>query len=332
MKRAGDQGITVVIPTYNAAPFLRRSVGSVLGQTRPPIEILIVDDGSTDDTVKIAAEFGDRVRCIQTEHSGVSETRNRGIREARGSYVAFLDADDEWLPEHLEQAWGALRDHPEVKWYAGAYQQRTHDGVLLHMAPERRLLVDGSYFLDYFETLSSWCNATPGMVIHRDVFDEVGMFDPEMSVGEDLDLWFRIGMRFPRIAYRPGIRVVVWSVEGSLMTRASKLPGYQLGFLIRCSQRAAEIGPDAVRRVRPFIVRWAVDALRTAALTGDTQTLETLARSYREEIPLAWRGISACARFLPEPVWSLTMRGWAAVRAIRLASLRRRETRLGSGS
>jgi len=100
---AGWPTISVVIPSYNCAPFLRETVESVLSQTYPPIEILIVDDGSTDGSSDIACEFGDPVRVITQPNSGVSVARNRGIDEAQGEWIAFVDADDLWEPTKLER-------------------------------------------------------------------------------------------------------------------------------------------------------------------------------------------------------------------------------------
>ena len=105
--------ISVVIPCYNAAPFLRETLESVFVQTYPPLEIIVVDDGSTDESAVIAESFGSPVRVIRQENQGESVARNRGIEEAGGDWVAFLDADDLWLPNKLERQIQVLRDAPE---------------------------------------------------------------------------------------------------------------------------------------------------------------------------------------------------------------------------
>lgn len=99
---AAEPTVSVVIPSYNCAQFLRETVETVLGQTHPPIEIIIVDDGSTDGSLDIAREFGNPVRIVTQPNSGVSVARNRGIDEAKGEWIAFVDADDLWEPTKLE--------------------------------------------------------------------------------------------------------------------------------------------------------------------------------------------------------------------------------------
>lgn len=105
--------ISAVIPCYNAAPFLRETVESVLKQTHPALEVIVVDDGSTDDSAAIAESYGPPVRVIRQQNQGQSAARNRGIDEARGQWVGLLDADDRWLPHKLERQLAALREAPD---------------------------------------------------------------------------------------------------------------------------------------------------------------------------------------------------------------------------
>ena len=119
---ADDATVSVVIPCYNGAPFLRDTLGSATNQSHPPIEVLVVDDGSTDDSAAIADSFGPPVRVIRQENQGESVARNRGIDEARGSWIAFLDADDLWEPTKLQRqlevaGTDALATHTEVRFF-----------------------------------------------------------------------------------------------------------------------------------------------------------------------------------------------------------------------
>ena len=104
--------ISVVIPCHNAAAFLRATIASILGQTEPVLEVIVVDDGSTDDSARIAELFGPPVRVVRQPNQGESAARNRGIEAAAGDWVAFLDADDLWLPTKIELQSEAIRSAP----------------------------------------------------------------------------------------------------------------------------------------------------------------------------------------------------------------------------
>ena len=105
--------VSVIIPTYNRAPFVGEAIESALAQTRPPLEVVVVDDGSTDDTADRVAHYGDRVVYVRQTNAGPATARNTGIGHARGDLIALLDSDDRWLPQKLE--WQVpLFDDPEV--------------------------------------------------------------------------------------------------------------------------------------------------------------------------------------------------------------------------
>src|SRR5690606_2092587 len=117
-------GISVIIPAFNAAPFLKWTLDSVRAQTHPATEIVVVDDGSTDGTVDLVCSFGDdRVRVISQINAGQAAARNRGIREATQPYLAFLDADDLWHPDKLRYQMRALHEHPGSLVSACAFQK-----------------------------------------------------------------------------------------------------------------------------------------------------------------------------------------------------------------
>ena len=107
-----DSSTSVVVPAFNAACYLGEAIESCLGQTVPPSEVLVIDDGSDDDSVKIAAAFGDRVKVVSQQNGGEANARNRGLREAVGDWIAFLDADDKWHPRKLEMQLAAIDEAP----------------------------------------------------------------------------------------------------------------------------------------------------------------------------------------------------------------------------
>ena len=106
--------VTVMIGVYNGAPYLAEAIDSVLAQTQPPLELIVVDDGSTDESGAIAAAYGQPVRCIRQERGGMAASRNRAIREAAGDFFAFLDADDRFPPDKLERQFAVFEDDPEL--------------------------------------------------------------------------------------------------------------------------------------------------------------------------------------------------------------------------
>lgn len=181
-----------MIPTYNRASLLPRALRSILDQTRVPDEIVVVDDGSTDPTCEIVEEEFPEVRLLSQEHRGVSAARNVGIMTTSGDRVAFLDSDDEWVPQKLERQLAALESRPEFR-ICHTDEIWIRDGRRVN--PKRKHAKYGGRIFRYCLPL---CAMSPSSVlIHRSVFKEVGLFDEELPACEDYDLWLRICCRFP---------------------------------------------------------------------------------------------------------------------------------------
>jgi glycosyltransferase involved in cell wall biosynthesis len=187
--------VSVVIPTYNRASVVTRAVRSVLAQTHRNFEILVVDDGSTDETAAVVSALrDDRIRYLpSSRQSGASAARNRGIDAARGDVVAFVDSDDEWLPEKLELQLARLRDTDPRTALVYCRLQR-HDDLTDRPIPDRsrqQPIHEGDV---YWRLLTGWHPATPSLVIiRRDALRDVGGFDTALYTGEDYDLWLRLG-------------------------------------------------------------------------------------------------------------------------------------------
>jgi len=198
--------ITVVIPAYNAASHIERAIRSVLAQTYPADEVIVVNDGSTDHTSEIVRQFGDRVRLIEQANAGVSAARNAGIHAASGEWIAFLDADDEWLPNHLEKHSALLSRNPFLVWSTGNFltcsclEQRQAAFVTPQYA--KQILGSKQYLDDYLvgcQKEMGGCSDT--MVIQRRILIEAGLFAVGVGRGEDLDLWWRIAYRHPQVGF-----------------------------------------------------------------------------------------------------------------------------------
>lgn len=180
--------ITVIIPTYNSAQYLTAAVESVLQQTFKDLEILIIDDGSKDNTSELVKSFGDKVRYIYQENAGVSIARNNGIKESKGKYVAFLDADDTWLPTKLEKQVKALKDNPDYKFCFSDFVGVDQNLQPIEMKRARLLNSAIKDLLLRGNVVGSIC----AVLCERELFDEVGGFDPKLSQCADWDMWIRL--------------------------------------------------------------------------------------------------------------------------------------------
>ncbi len=201
--------ITVVIPAHNAGRYLARVLASVHAQTRRPDQVIVIDDGSTDDTAAIADADPD-VALIRQANAGASVARNAGIQAARGEWIAFLDADDEWLPEHLALHDALLDRNPHLVWTTGnSFWCRCDRGHLRRqdVAGERlrrvqSLLAGKDYFDSYFTAYAHFAAGnTDTMVVRKDVLIEAGLFHAGRPRMNDIDMWFRIAYRHQPIGF-----------------------------------------------------------------------------------------------------------------------------------
>ncbi len=195
-----DFKISVVIPAFNAEQFIDRSIKSVIRQSYLPFEIIVIDDGSKDRTVEIASSY-EKVCCLKQSNAGASASRNRGIFEAKGNWIAFLDADDEWLPKRLELQVELLKRHNELKWVSGQYIvcRRNIERARKQLHPDV-IITDGSVEAIKAIALNN-ALSTCAMLIRRDILLIEKGFNENLEVGEDLDLWFRLGRSHPLIGY-----------------------------------------------------------------------------------------------------------------------------------
>ena len=184
--------VSVIIPTFNRGWIIRDAVDSVLGQTYSDFELIVVDDGSTDRTHEVLSAYGDRLRLIIQENRGVSAARNCGIRESIGRLVAFLDSDDLWLPNKLavqvaffDRLRSALICQTGEIWIRNGMRVNPRK---IHRKPSGII----------FEPSLALCLVSPSAVmIRRELFDEVGLFDEELPACEDYDMWLRVSCRIP---------------------------------------------------------------------------------------------------------------------------------------
>lgn len=182
--------VSVVIPTYNAAAFVGQAIKSVLAQTYRDVEVIVVDDGSTDQTQSILSRFGAPVRCIRQANQGVAVARNCGIHESRGRYVAFLDADDTWLPGKLERQVAALEAYPDCAACYAAFTRVDWELRPIGISRSPRQAATLPDLLLNGNVIGSICT----VLIERELFDRVGGFDPQLSQCADWDMWIRLAV------------------------------------------------------------------------------------------------------------------------------------------
>ncbi len=184
--------VSVIVPTYNRAHMLQEAIDSVLAQTYPHFELLVVDDGSTDGTQKLLRSYGHRINAIYQENAGVSAARNRGIRSASGEMIALLDSDDYWMPGKLTAQVDLFMNTPQAV-ICQTEEIWIRNGVRVN-PKQRHKKISGMIF----EASLPLCLISPSAVMMRtSLLDEVGLFDEMMPACEDYDLWLRITCKYP---------------------------------------------------------------------------------------------------------------------------------------
>ncbi len=280
-----DLDISVVIPAYNCGPYLRRAVESALSQSFRPREVIVVDDGSTDDTAETAKTYGERIRLIVQENSGASVARNRGIEAARGEWIAFLDGDDEWLENHLELTARVLTENPDLVWATGNYYEclcekqrravRTPEGAL------REMLGGRNYFHDFFAAAARgvWGH-TDTMVIKKSVLLEAGGFRPGQLKANDIDMWLRIAYRHPKAGFAVEPTAIYHlDIQNSIVRKYRKDDIY-VPFLDRHVSLAKQLG--VWERFRPCCVFMAKRWMRSLLFYGQAEAIKNIIETHGE--------------------------------------------------
>ena len=207
---------SIVIAVFNKAEFIKNTIQSVLNQTIQEFELVIVNDGSTDGSESAILAFkDDRIHYVSQSNKGASAARNVGIQQASNPYIAFLDADDKWLPDHLETIQKLMNEVPGEKVFATnslILRNNKQFGKSYSVSFSR-----GSNVVNYFQAslLDSILHSST-LVAHADVFKQVGMYDHELESGEDTDLYVRIGVAY-QVVFNPKVCVHIQQTQNSLM-------------------------------------------------------------------------------------------------------------------
>lgn len=254
--------VSVVIPCYNAAPYIGATIRSVLAQQRANMEIIVVDDGSSDGSLELVRAQFPQVRALSQANQGVAAARNHGLREARATWVAFVDADDIWLPGKLEAQFALMASVPGCRmsytaWQVWPSQQpEPEPGYLARLAARAadEAAWRGASGWIYPQLLLDCVVWTSTVLAERALFEQVGGFDTTLRVGEDYDLWLRASrvtqiLRVPR-------PYALYRMHPASITRSLPAENYRARVIGRALQNWGMRSPDgaladqrAVRRM-----------------------------------------------------------------------------------
>jgi glycosyltransferase involved in cell wall biosynthesis len=202
--------VTVIIPAFNSAPFVGRAIHSVLQQTFQDLELIVVDDGSTDETSHEVKSFSDRrISYVFQPNQGPNAARNHGINRAKGELLAFLDSDDWWLPRKLEVQLSRLSSVLEAGLVYCSTLKVDEEGRLLKFRPA---LLEGWVLPRLI--MSNHIAAPSSVLIPRRVLDEVGLFDEQLWRAEDWEMWLRIAAAFPLAAVKDPLACITYRRYG----------------------------------------------------------------------------------------------------------------------
>ena len=287
------------MPLFNKAQYVRRAVESVIAQSCTDFELIVIDDGSTDNGPSIVEDIPDsRIRLIKQQNAGVSAARNRGIEEAKGKWIAFLDADDFWVKEYLTRQIELLERNPDLMWSAANYFIDTGlpewKEALFNIELTESRMNGKDYFDNYFHARSSLAiNAWTGaIIVRKDVFDKAGMFVVNTSHGEDTDMWFRIAFHWPQIGYiTEPLAVYDATVQGSLADADAALAEMQVRIFLLADMAKKHNCYDDVKPCLTQLLQNEISILFQRKRYFEIRTLmlthsDYLPKRYRTEINL----------------------------------------------
>lgn len=213
---------SVIIPLFNKEKFIEATLRSVLEQSFTNFEIIIVNDGSTDTSEEIVLKFNDaRIKCFSKKNEGVSVARNYGIQQSKGVYIALLDADDLWFPNHLEVLNKLIYTFPEAGLYASRYISKVSEykhitNNFLKIAENFSGIVPDFFY----SSLISRIALTSAVAIPKSVLNKTGLFNPNISSGQDLDLWIKIALFFP-VAITNSVTVEYNTIDSNSLSKTN---------------------------------------------------------------------------------------------------------------
>lgn len=234
---------SVIMPTYNRARFIVRAIESVLSQTCQDFEIIVVDDGSTDDTEAVLRPYVDRIRYVRQSNQGSAAARNRGIRESHGQYIAFLDSDDWWYPDKLARMGDMIAAHAQAGLFYSDFRLVTPEGRFLRVQKCRHVVGEG-----YLPILLQVFILTSTVVCKRECFDVCGLFHEPLRRVQDWDMWIRIARRFPIVHVPLVLSEYTWEPFRDARASAEAVAAFKV-VVDRALQADPALNPKDRRRI-----------------------------------------------------------------------------------
>ena len=276
--------ISVVIALYNKERHIARAIQSVLGQTCGDFELVIVDDGSTDEGAKVVESFNDRrIRSIHQQNAGVSAARNRGVAEARADLIAFLDADDEWKPDYLEAIISLRERFPHAAAWTTTFDMVSPSGILQSWAGTIQILEGNSSegIIDYFSRKGDPFYSS-SITIQKDAFLSIGGFPVGFIRGEDNDTWLRLALKYP-IAWSSFSKVIRYAnADNRIYTNDYLLTGVRPEFESLMRHIDEQVGR---KHVNEDIIRYVMSRHRTTLMnnliSGNRGAIKQIAADHR---------------------------------------------------
>ena len=317
--------VTVVVPSYNMALTLPRAIQSAARQSLPPLEILVIDDGSTDSTVEVLKDLQSKIpllRFITQKNGGNAAAKNTGVRNAQGDWIGFLDADDEWLPDRLIKQTELLEREPDCCWAAGAYQRIRIAHGKENVCGKIRVGNDVRHSSkDFFDALSMIAGPTSlwiGTVLaKKTTLQELGLFDETLSGCDDTDFWVRMALNHPQVAFvkQPIAKYTVAQAGSLTSLAASQVEPSRLTFFSKLKRYSeAAQGVETKSICRKILQKEVGTYVRALARSGNPGAAKRVIQwSQSNNMPgLPWKYTLAAS--LPAPVIRAARSVWHYVR------------------
>ncbi len=253
--------ISVIIPVFNGEKTIRETINSILNQTFQDIEVIIINDGSTDATLEIIESISDsRIKIFSYPNAGLSASRNRGISLAKKEYISFIDADDLWTPDKLESQWQALQSNPQA---AVAYSWTDYiDESSKFLKSGRRVKVNGDAFSKLL--VANFLENGSNPLIEKTALDKVGGFDESLFAAEDKDMWLRLAANYdfvcvekPQILYRTSTNSMSTNLKRQ---EAASLQVIKRGFSYPKAEKLQHLKKQSISLLYQYLTFKAIEA------------------------------------------------------------------------